>query len=531
MFVLRVDAGGRTSETSCAGAECALGSFAGATVCRGDAGWAGVEAWAWEDGTTVVVVRGDGTLPTTLRVGESVALGRAQVTLARLVPSLEEEVAPARAPAAPPPEGPPTPPPPPRRAAPTRRRFVADAAFGDELVASLERAPWIALSAALHALVLFVLAVAMPSDANVVPREPPRVARFEAPLGFEEPVESGPTSLDEEPAPPEPPVAPEDLPPVVETDPADRESATPPVPELLELPHPVEPPPTLLGTSLSITSLRTRRTAPRPPADPAPPLVGVDVVNHDHEQAPEQNRRAAAVVMDAVRRRGGHLAKVLRGLRPEDVLVVKGAFDEMEKTLDALNLPYTLRAPADLEEGYDLGRHRAVFWNCGEFPTRVKRAPIASEVRRFVQDGGFLFTTDWMVSNLLEEAFPGYVGTQGRERPLPEAVVGVRPVRGQEEHPLLEGVFHEGTDAKWWLEATTHGISVKNSVRVETLIESPGLSESLGAPSDAVAVTFTYGNGRVLHLLGHYYQKEGSIAGTIAAQRIALNFLGMRLAP
>jgi hypothetical protein len=45
-----------------------------------------------------------------------------------------------------------------------------------------------------------------------------------------------------------------------------------------------------------------------------------------------------------------------------------------------------------------------------------------------------------------------------------------------------------------------------------------------------VAATFHYGRGRVLHAVGHYYQEAGNLAGTIAAHRLALNFVLMRLA-
>jgi hypothetical protein len=47
--------------------------------------------------------------------------------------------------------------------------------------------------------------------------------------------------------------------------------------------------------------------------------------------------------------------------------------------------------------------------------------------------------------------------------------------------------------------------------------------------SPAVAATFHYGRGRVLHTMGHYYQEAGNLAGTISAHRLALNFVLMRL--
>ena len=58
---------------------------------------------------------------------------------------------------------------------------------------------------------------------------------------------------------------------------------------------------------------------------------------------------------------------------------------------------------------------------------------------------------------------------------------------------------------------------------MEVLITSDDLKARYGV-SD-VAATFRYGKGRVLHMLGHVYQKEGNLKGTFSAQRLMANFL------
>ena len=58
---------------------------------------------------------------------------------------------------------------------------------------------------------------------------------------------------------------------------------------------------------------------------------------------------------------------------------------------------------------------------------------------------------------------------------------------------------------------------------VEVLIESDDLKERYGVSS--VAVTFRFGKGRVLHMLGHIYQMEGNLKGTFSTQRMMANFL------
>ena len=58
---------------------------------------------------------------------------------------------------------------------------------------------------------------------------------------------------------------------------------------------------------------------------------------------------------------------------------------------------------------------------------------------------------------------------------------------------------------------------------VEVLIESEDLKKRYG--SKHVAVTFRFGKGRVFHMLGHFFQKEGNLRGAFSAQRLIANFL------
>ena len=44
-----------------------------------------------------------------------------------------------------------------------------------------------------------------------------------------------------------------------------------------------------------------------------------------------------------------------------------------------------------------------------------------------------------------------------------------------------------------------------------------------------MVATFPYERGRVLHAMGHVYQQEGNVTGTAGVQRLALNFVRMRL--
>jgi hypothetical protein len=252
-----------------------------------------------------------------------------------------------------------------------------------------------------------------------------------------------------------------------------------------------------IGPSRAAVSLRvSRKEAPPSTATPSPPTD--DPVNEDPDRGLEVTRQAAARVRDAVLRGGGTLGTALSGLRREDILVVRGSFDHMEVVLEELRLPYTLVSPFEIAESADgLKAHKVVFWN-------------------------------WAVSHLVAPAFPGHVATSGAQRTLPEMIIDVQPGHAR-DNPLLEGVFPEGGRMKWWLESASQDVQVVPGAAVDVLVESPTLSAPPYSRSPVVAATFAYGQGRVLHVMGHYYQQKGTMTGAAGAQRLALNFVRMRL--
>jgi hypothetical protein len=221
---------------------------------------------------------------------------------------------------------------------------------------------------------------------------------------------------------------------------------------------------------------------------------------------------------------------VLKGLRTQDILVVKGSFDKMEITLEELGLPFTLKAPYDLP-GYPLEQHKLVFWNCGESVLRPhEQERVVRAVREFVTGGGYLFTTDWALANLVIPAFPGYLRTRGRIHPLPELIVDVVPAEGLASHRLLEGVFDGETTPRWWLEQASFDVDVLRRDAVEVPAEAPPSPGSSNARHGHRA-HLRRGRGRVLHVVGHYYQQKGNVSGAMGAQRLPLNFVRMRLDP
>ena len=343
-----------------------------------------------------------------------------------------------------------------------------------------------------------------------------------------------------------------------DTGPAPEEASAPPEVLPLTLPEPPQPPtpenevapapdtrvefgelpeediaPPELGT-MPTESAVGRRVAPR--VSRPPPAPKEDLKQTISQGTVEDaTRRAAEHVRNALGMDKGGPGTALQQLEASEILVVGGEWDQQEKVLTSLGLRYRLLSPTDksLANGRAFKGPRFVFWNCGWALPPPMIQEVSKRVRAFVSDGGFLFTSDWMLGNLLMQAFPGYAETHSSDahpgEMLPEMVLDIHPAAGQADHELKEGVFTSGVTGRWWLEKASQDITVKRSEDVTVLIESTPLKE-LHSRSPTVAFTFAYGKGRVLHLMGHYYQKAGNIAGAIAVQRIALNFVLMGLA-
>lgn len=432
-------------------------------------------------------------------------------------------------------ETPPAPAPAPAAAPKPRWREAREARFDDELYATLKRSPWFALSAGIHAVLLGLLLLLMPASEPKPPPQTPYGILSQTAANDDTTLSGGPTDTADRDIQPEEVRAPDlDLP---EPDPVSTPdelmvndpdaSPSPSIPELQPLPQ--DDPPTsvpIIGPSRGAVIARVA------PKTSSPKATTDDVtVNLDKEHAHEVNRKAAARVRDEIVRGGGALGKALRGLKRDDILVIRGTFDHMETVLEELTIPFTLKSPFELASELDLSKTKILFWNCGEsvLPPRF-RAPVTKALQEYVRGGGYLFTTDWALANVLMPTFPGFLSTTrapGRE--LPELVVHVKPNAANAGHALLDGVFDEEEDAKWWLEETSQDVQVLKPSEVEVLVEAPALSARPYDRSPVIAATFVYGRGRVLHVMGHYYQQKGNLRGAMGVQRLPLNFVRMRL--
>jgi len=410
------------------------------------------------------------------------------------------------------------------RAANLKAVKFAEPDFPTELLATLKRSPFYAFSIAFHLLILFILSLIHTTDVRPL-REGPGAIKASMMAEDDELGEEVP-ELEMDGLPKEP----EDLPDLAELE---FEELTPPAEEKPVQPSPLridedvleDPDPPQIGIMPSLRAAN-RQVRPRKPKMPK-----TNVKKTFTKGAAGASNAAAAKVVRAQLGRGRYGSGVtLDDLDDDDILVVGGSFDHIERVLDALRLEYVKKAPWALTtpKPETFSKHKIIFWNCGESLGRRRMATIGKNLQKFVRGGGYLFTTDWGVANVLPFAFPGYIKTNGNRAHLPEMVLQIQPTASARNHPLLEGVFLPGVKGKWWLEQASFDMSVGRKDAVTMLIECPALHDQFNR-SPSVAATFHYGRGRVLHTMGHYFQEAGNIAGTISVHRLALNFVLMRL--
>lgn len=182
-------------------------------------------------------------------------------------------------------------------------------------------------------------------------------------------------------------------------------------------------------------------------------------------------------------------------LSPTDVIELKGEWDKADRPLTAMGVPHTTVSLHKIVD-IDLSNCKVLVVNCAG---RIPKAAF-QKVRDFVAAGGALLTTDWALHNTLERCFPGYVrwngGKTGAE--VVDAYVG----------SLEPGLAHGVVSASGWkLDQSSQTIAVLNPEKVQVLATSRRLAKQEPGAQGILAVSFRFGKGKVLHLIGHFDNK------------------------
>jgi hypothetical protein len=392
-------------------------------------------------------------------------------------------------------EPPPPPPPPPHRSRPPH-----ESDFAREVRETLARAPWYLISLVVHVVLLLLLDLVayrtelprqrvhmvatlpreMPGP-DVPPDAPPEPEQFEPPdilgkLELEEP-----SSAD------------------VRKDPLDA--------ELLEIDDPG--PPERIGLRSGRSAVRIRL--------PVPKVKGGDAALDKGDLDGEHGRATDEVKRDL----GNGLRNAKEGLSDDYIVVVSGAHDKIELVLKGYGWPFTLVSREDLlRRPYPSAR--ILFINCSNKPSPAQAGKLAEIVKRRLQAGCWVVTSDWSVEPYLTAAFPTHVHLGGSGRSQRNTTVIVEP---SSDDRLLQGVFDRGRSSEWWLEDSSTMVEVAG--KTDVLVTSEDMKSRYGAR--VVAFKFEYGKGLVLHLVGHFYQKDGNRRGLVAMHRLINNVILERL--
>ena len=214
--------------------------------------------------------------------------------------------------------------------------------------------------------------------------------------------------------------------------------------------------------------------------------------------------------------------KLLETAHDDTIAIVKGVYDKIETVMDLLGLDYILL------EGQAVGRiefraDQLLIVNCPG--NQIDKEGI-EEIRRFVEMGGFLLTTDWAILHILEKAFPGYVKYTGKA--TRDDVVSIEVV--DKSHPFLMGLFADKSNPQWWLEGSSYPIQIlkKYQNEIKILVKSAELKKKYG--EEPVVITFNYGKGTILHMISHYYLQRSELrdarhkkSGKAYAEEMALS--------
>jgi hypothetical protein len=193
-----------------------------------------------------------------------------------------------------------------------------------------------------------------------------------------------------------------------------------------------------------------------------------------------------------------------------------------------------------------------------------------TKIRKYVDGGGYLFTEDWGLREILSVKFKEFVDVGEFIRS--DVEVGILPKPGASSHPYLRNIFsrlkprkkaevekggtvaegpespdYERIDHTWKIDKDSPAIKIVNEKKVSVLIYSKDLG-AMAKGADAVAITFIVApkaggldpvatgqpieqdrtkmsGGRVLHVMSHFGKQQKNRTDEFTIQNLLLNFL------
>lgn len=215
------------------------------------------------------------------------------------------------------------------------------------------------------------------------------------------------------------------------------------------------------------------------------------------------------VKIDKIRNLPGKAETINIGKEKGALLAIPGSMDYIDKVLPHCELKTkdiindVKRSPPDLEV-YDV-----VLVGC---PGKLKK-PWHVAIKKFVEKGGYLITTDWCLDNLVAKVFPNTIAKAG-------VASGSFPVEvANPSHPFVQGI-EDKTGVLWKVESASHLIKVKNEKAVQVLLRSKKMNRH-----SSILVTFQFGKGHVVHAISHFHLQGGGEEGQYVSAFIITNVI------
>jgi hypothetical protein len=190
-------------------------------------------------------------------------------------------------------------------------------------------------------------------------------------------------------------------------------------------------------------------------------------------------------------------------MNQSQVMVISGWLDNSAKILRYFGIPHTSISPDMLTKPDILKYSQVVMVDC---PGII---PMAGQdiLRDFVSSGGSIVTTHLALGNCLEDSIPNFIEstTTDVQNVSRREVIGARI--DQVSEPLVKRVVSNGY---WRLPSINEPVKIVNP-KAQIIVSSENYKSQYDPSGEgALAITFPYGEGYVLHVIGHLFNDSSS---------------------
>jgi hypothetical protein len=226
--------------------------------------------------------------------------------------------------------------------------------------------------------------------------------------------------------------------------------------------------------------------------------MGVDLRNI-YKKVAEAKRSTRKGVFVKVNKYGAVLG--VNGTKEKVENVIKNLYANKRDIIDISKLDET-----------DLSKYHLII-----IGSQGKKDPAFDKLKNFVQEGGFLVTTDKSLDTIVAELFPDTI-TYKKEEIKGGAIKGEF---SNMEHPFVRGASKKKV-LKFWVEDKSHPIT-KKKPGVKSIVTSKKLKKKYD--SEALMVALKFGDGMIVHMLPKLHPEESNEQGHYVSAHIVSNIL------